>query len=262
MLENKVVAITGASGGIGRAIADMCISKGARVAISDLTCPRDVSQNNDVKSYKCDVSHEGDIKAFIGAVERDLGPIDMFVANAGVGYGDGVNGMVAGGDNDTWEKSFQINLMQSVYASRALLPKWVKRGEGRFVVTASAAGLINLVGSASYTASKHAAVAFAESLAISHGGDGIKAHCICPQYVNTNMTKDMNIAKNGPDPFLEPGDVATALFEAMKTDRFLVLPHPKVAEYEMFRVSDRDKWIDAMTRIHDKFIRGAKGGLK
>ena len=132
--------------------------------------------------------------------------------------GDYPPGHAAGADNNAWETSWQVNVMASVYAARALLPGWIERGSGRFVITASAAGLLGQIGSASYTATKHAAVAFAESIAIEHAGHGIKSHCICPQYVRTNMTKGMKFAENSKDGLLEPSDVAEALRATIKAD--------------------------------------------
>ena len=181
MFKDQIVAITGASGGIGRAMAQMFIAQGAKVAISDRGLPVDTAAEIGAKAYICDVSKEENVVAFIDAVEADLGPIDIFVSNAGVGFADGPH--VAGTPNKQWELSWQINVMSSVYAARRLMPSWTARKSGRFIITASAAGLLSQIGSASYTVTKHAAVAFADSIAISHADDGIKVNCICPQYV-------------------------------------------------------------------------------
>jgi NAD(P)-dependent dehydrogenase (short-subunit alcohol dehydrogenase family) len=246
MFENQIVAITGATGGIGRAIAEMFIAQGAKVAISDRSSPDAVAKEIGAQAYGCDVSKDENVIAFIDAVEADLGPIDVFVSNAGVGFGDGPH--VAGASNKGWELSWQVNVMSSVYAARCLMPRWLEEKRGRFIITASAAGLLNQVGSASYTATKHAAVAFAESIAIEHAHHGVKAHCICPQYVRTNMTKGMEMAENGQDELLEPVDVSNALLAAMKTDSFLVLPHKVVKKYTMGRAHDHDAWLDGMNK--------------
>jgi len=139
--------------------------------------------------------------------------------------------------------------MSSVYAARRLIPYWTERKSGRFIITASAAGLLNQIGSASYTATKHAAVAFADSIAIEHADDGVQVHCICPQYVRTNMTKGLKMAEEGQDQLLEPVDVANSLLEAMKKDEFLVLPHKTVHDYTIGRAQDHTGWVKGMVRF-------------
>ena len=247
MFKDQIVAITGASGGIGRAMAQMFIAQGAKVAISDRGLPVDTAAEIGAKAYICDVSKEENVVAFIDAVEADLGPIDIFVSNAGVGFADGPH--VAGTPNKQWELSWQINVMSSVYAARRLMPSWTARKSGRFIITASAAGLLSQIGSASYTVTKHAAVAFADSIAISHADDGIKVNCICPQYVRTNMTKGMRMAEEGQDDFLEPVDVANALLSAIKNDEFLVLPHEVVHAYSVGRAKDHSGWLKGMVKF-------------
>lgn len=246
MFDNKIVAVTGATGGIGRAIGAMFAKNGAKVALSDLSPPNEAAEAIGGKAYACDVSSELSVKAFIDQVESDLGPVDVFISNAGVGAGNGPH--VAGGTNESWETSWQVNVMGSVYAARCLMPGWLERGEGRFVITASAAGLLNQVGSASYSATKHAAVSFAESIAIEHGDDGVKSHCICPQYVRTNMTAGTDFSGQR-EKLLEPEDVAEALRKAIKDDKFLVLPHPVAGEYYAFRAANPDAWLGGMRKM-------------
>jgi len=205
MFKNKVVCITGASGGIGRGLAEMFVAEGAVVAISDLEAPNATASAIGAQAYKCDVSREESVKDFITEVRKDHGPIDIYLSNAGVGSGNGK--FVAGGSNESWELAW--------HAARALMPDWIERGSGRFVITASAAGLLNQIGSASYSCTKHAAVSLAESIAIEHGAQGIKSHCICPQYVRSNMTKGMAMAEGSKDGLLEPRDVANALKSAI-----------------------------------------------
>lgn len=246
MFKSKTVAITGATGGIGRAIGDMFAKEGAQVALSDLSPPNEAAEAMGGKAYACDVSSEASVVSFIDQVEADLGPVDVFISNAGVGAGNGPH--VAGGSNTGWETSWQVNVMGSVYAARRLMPDWLERGEGRFVITASAAGLLNQVGSASYSATKHAAVSFAESIAIEHGDDGIKSHCICPQYVRTNMTAGVDFSGQREE-LIEPEDVAKALKLAMEDDRFLVLPHPVAQKYYVARAHDPDAWLSGMRKM-------------
>ena len=246
MFENQIVAVTGASGGIGRAIAEMFAQNGATVAVSDLSPPKDAARALGTKPYTCDVSFEPSVIDFIDQVEADLGPVDIFVSNAGIGAGNGPH--VAGGSNESWEGAWRVNVMGSVYAARRLMPGWLDRGQGRFVITASAAGLLNQVGSASYSATKHAAVSFAESIAIEHGDDGIKSHCICPQYVRTNMTAGTDFSGQREE-LLEPEDVANALKAAIENDKFLVLPHPVAQDYYIARAADTDAWLSGMRRM-------------
>jgi len=253
MIKNKSVAVTGAAGGIGLAIAQMFVNEGAKVAISDLSAPVDIAKNIGATPFACDVSDEAAVQNFIKGAEAQNGPLDIFISNAGVGYGDPNH--AADATNTQWEKSWQINVMSSVYAARALLPNWIERGSGRFVITASAAGLLNQIGSASYSATKHAAVGFAESLAIQHKGDGISVHCICPQYVRTNMTKGHKFAENSKDGFLEPSDVADVLKTAIQNDQFMVLSHPIIKEYFHNKAADYQAYIDGMAYLKSKVAK-------
>ncbi len=253
MFKDKIVCITGASGGIGRGIAEMFISEGAVVAISDLVKPNETASAIGAIAYECDVSNEGSVKAFISDVQSQHGPIDIFVSNAGVGSGNGK--YVAGASNESWELAWQVNVMGSVYAARQLMPDWIERGSGRFVITASAAGLLNQIGSASYSCTKHAAVSLAESIAIEHGDQGVKSHCICPQYVRSNMTKGMPMAEGSKDGLLEPKDVANALKAAIAADEFMVFPHPVVKDYFINRAMHTDAYLAGLRKLKAKLGR-------
>ena len=250
MFKDQSVAITGASGGIGRAIAEMFIEQGAKVAISDLQTPSKTAAEIGAIAFACDVSSEEAVQDFIDMAEASNGPIDIFVSNAGVGFGDPKN--AAGASNENWELSWQVNVMSSVYAARAVLPGMQARGSGRFVITASAAGLLQQIGSASYSATKHAAVGLAEAIAIRHWDEGIRTHCICPQYVRTNMTKGFEFAEKNQDGLLEPSDVAEALRVAIKNDEFLVLSHPVVGEYFKHKAMDYQGYITGMNKLKQK----------
>lgn len=254
MFENKSVAVTGAGskGGIGYAIAEMFIANGAKVAICDLESPNAVAEEIGAKAFACDVGDEIDVQNFIKGAEEANGPIDIYISNAGVGFSNLPGNHAAGGDNASWDTSWQVNVMANVYASRALLPRWKEQGSGRFVITASAAGLLCQIGSASYTATKHAAVGFAEAMAIEHQNDGINVHCICPQYVRTNMTKGAKFAEENKDGLLEPSDVANALKASIKDDHFLVLSHPVVEDYFRAKAMDYDKYVSGMAKLKSK----------
>ncbi len=244
------IAVTGAAGGIGRAFADMFLSLGANVSISDLKTP-DCGLDR-LKGFACNVGNEADVTKFIDDAENVFGPVDIFIANAGVGFGDGPDGNAAGASNEAWETSWAVNVMGSVYAARRLVPGWKKRGEGRFVIVSSAAGLLNQIGSASYSATKHAVLGFAEAMAIEHKADGISVHAVCPQYVKTNMTKGMSFAENNKDGLLEPSDVAQALLKSIEKNEFLVLSHPVVGDYFKAKAMNYDQYISGMAKLRSK----------
>jgi len=243
------VAVTGAGAptGIGRGFADMFAAHGAIVSISDLEAPN----VDGMSGFACDVGNEAAIQKFITDAEAANGPIDIFIANAGVGFSDTRDG-AASADNKAWETSWAVNVMGAVYPARHLIPGWKARGAGRFVIVASAAGLLNQIGSASYSATKHAAVGFAEAMAIEHKADGISVHVVCPQYVKTNMTKGVNFAENNKDGLLEPSDVANALKASIETDAFMVLSHPIVGEYFKAKAMDYDRYISGMAKLRAK----------
>lgn len=246
------VAVTGAGAptGIGRAFANMFQAEGAIVSISDLSKP-EIGQDSGLIGYACDVGNEDAICKFIDDAEAASGPIDVFIANAGVGFSDGADG-AASGDNKSWDVSWAVNVMGAVYAARKLTPGWKQRGAGRFVVTSSAAGLLNQIGSASYSTTKHAVLGFAEAMAIEHKADGISVHAVCPQYVKTNMTKGVKFAENNKDGLLEPADVANALKASIAKEQFLVLSHPVVGEYFKHKAMDYDAYISGMAKLRSK----------
>ena len=258
MFEGKVVAITGAAGGIGSAFARAFAAEGAALSLSDLSSPDSIAAETGGLALACDAGSEDGVRSFIDQTEAALGAIDIFIANAGVGMGD--PGVAASADDTAWETSWNVNVMQSVYAARALLPGWVQRGSGHFVIVASAAGLLNQIGSASYSATKAAAVALAENIAITHAKDGIKAHAVCPQFVRTAMTEHMDLPDDSPLSLMEPEDVANALLDAIRNDRFLALSHPVVAKYALNKATDRDRWLAGMAHLQDTM--GDQLGLK
>ena len=249
--QGKIIAITGGASGIGKALAQAFCQAGATVAIADIN-----GQGADEIAKACggfgmrvDVTNEGQLAHFITDVERRLGPIDVFVSNAGMALGDGPSFDAAGAPNDAWNMSWQLNVMSSVYAARHIVPCMRKRGSGAFLIVASAAGLLNHTGGASYAATKHAAVSFAESMAIAHLGDGIKTQCLCPQGVNTPFIKGAEETLKSAGEILEPEDVANMTLNAMQEDRFLITTSPALDKYDMGRVASRDKWLDNMRQL-------------
>lgn len=250
-LQNKLVGrgvvVTGAAGGIGRAIAARLVAEGARVVINDLDADRTAATAAEIGAHPVagNGASEAGIAALVEAARAHLGEIDVWFANAGVVRGIGLDATEA-----EWATSWEVNTMAHVRAARLLVPGWLERGEGRFVVTASAAGLLTSLGSATYSVTKHGAVGFAEWLSATYRHRGLVVQAICPEGVQTDM-----LASSGPmqellvaDGALAPEDVAAAVWEALGDDRFLILPHPQVATYEQRRAGDRDRWLRGMQR--------------
>jgi NAD(P)-dependent dehydrogenase (short-subunit alcohol dehydrogenase family) len=263
----RVSAITGGAHGIGRALCRRLGADGLKVAVMDIDGDAAATVADEVggSAYVVDVGDETALAETIDRIEQDLGPIDLFVSNAGVGFGDAESGAAsrAGGLNpadDRWEISWRINVMAHVYAARALVPRMQERGGGYLVSVASAAGLLSQIGDAAYTATKHAAVAFAESLAITHGDDGISVSVACPQAVATRMIgmgddavdADGGFGGNDVDGILAPEVVADCIVDSVREGRFLILPHAQVAEYVRRKSADRDRWIAGMQRFRQR----------
>lgn len=251
-LAGTGVVVTGAGRGIGRALAVRAAQEGARVVVNDLD-----------EANAATVAHEiggtaipGDVTApgpLVEAATEALGRIDVFFANAGIDGAGGPDSLQA--PDDVWDRVVDVNVMAHVRAARALVPRWLEDGQGgRFVVTASAAGLLTMIGSAPYSVTKHAAVGFAEWLSVTYGSRGIDVHAICPQGVKTHMLEEAGglAALLSRDTALEPEEVADAAVTAIEEGRFLVLPHPEVAGYYAARATDTDKWLAGMRRLQQK----------
>ena len=245
------VVVTGGGDGIGRAIARRLAAGGARVVVNDLDpgAAAAVAAEIDGFAVPGDAGTEQGVRDLLAAAAEHLGEIDMYCSNAGTGAGSGPDT-----PEDVWQRAWEVNTLAHVRAARALLPGWLARGRGTFVVTASAAGLLTMLGSAPYSVTKHAAVAFAEWLAASYAHRGLTVHCICPQGVRTKMLAGsgrpgeivlMNTA-------IEPEQVADALWDAVTEGRFLVLPHPEVRDYYALRAADTDKWLRGMSRLQQR----------
>lgn len=264
-LENTVVLVTGGAHGIGRALCRAFFDKGARVAVADLDMDAAVKVATEVSglALQVDVSEEKQVIAAIEKAEQELGSVDIFVSNAGVAFGDGPHG-AASAPNEHWQACLDVNLMAHVYAARAMIPLMTKRGGGCLVNVASAAGLLSQIGEAAYTASKHAAVGFSESLAIAHGDDGIQVCLVCPQAVATHMIgvdedagprdDDSGFGGNDVDGILSPEYVADCILRAIEEKRFLVLPHPQVSTYFKRKADDHDRWVGGMRRYRRTLI--------
>lgn len=252
-LEGKIVVVTGAASGIGKAMVQRFHREGAaRVVAADLDADgaAAVAAEVDGWSMAVDVGREADVVALIEQTEERFGPIDLFCSNAGIGIGRGLDE-----PDEVWQKIWQVNTMSHVYAARHLVPRMKARGGGYLLNTASAAGLLSQIGSVTYAVTKHAAVALAEWIAITHGRDGIKVSVLCPQAVRTAMTAG-GPGVAGVDGMIEPEEAAEAVVQALRDERFLVLPHPVVAEYIKRKTGDYDRWLRGMQRLQETYQPG------
>ncbi|MDI3388780.1 SDR family oxidoreductase [Streptomyces sp. B-S-A8] len=246
-MRDKAVVVTGAGAGIGAALARRFAAEGARVAVNDLDPDKAKAVAEEIGA----VAVPGDASAVVEPAREALGgTVDVYCANAGL-----ASGGTEAADEQVWATAWDVNVMAHVRAAHALLPGWLERGEGRFVSTVSAAGLLTMVGAAPYSVTKHGAYAFAEWLSLTYRHRGIKVHAICPQGVRTDMLTASGSAGElvlAPGA-IEPEEVAEALFAGIADDRFLILPHPEVAGYYAARASDPDRWLGNMNHIQQKW---------
>lgn len=250
-IRGRIVVVTGAAGGIGRALALRFHEAGAkRIICADIDGAGAASTAEAVDGIarQVNVASEQEIKALIDDVETQEGPIDLFCSNAGI--------LLRGGPevpNDDWQRIWDINVMSHIYAARHLAPRMKARGGGYLLNTASAAGLLSQVGSAPYAVTKHAAVGFAEWLALTYGDDGIKVSVLCPQAVRTAMTQGKEDSVASIDGLLEPEPVAEACLKAIEEETFLILPHPEVLGYMRNKVENYDRWIGGMRKLNRRY---------
>lgn len=251
-LHGLGAVVTGGGHGIGAALARRLAAEGAWVVVNDLDAEAAEKVAAEVGGTAApgDCASPDGIDALLATATEALGHVDIFMANAGIdSLEHGASGLDA--SEETWDRMLQVNALAHVRAAQRLVPGWLERGQGRFVVTASAAGLLTMLGSAPYSVTKHAAVAFAEWLAATYGHRGINVQAICPQGVDTRM-----LAEAGPlqavltrDSVLSPDAVAEAWMKSLVDNRFLVLPHPEVGDYYRARAHDTDRWLRGMQRL-------------
>jgi NAD(P)-dependent dehydrogenase (short-subunit alcohol dehydrogenase family) len=250
-VAGKTVVITGAAGGIGRAMARRFHAEGARLCLSDVEAPSAIAGELGGIAVAADVTVEAQVQALVATATQELGPIDLFCANAGIATGHGLDAT-----DEDWARSWAINLMAHVYSARAVLPLMLERGAGYLLHTASAAGLLTSLGDAPYAVTKHGAVAFAEWLAAMYGDRGILVSVLCPQGVRTPMLMD-GLAVGDPAAkavaaaggILEPEQVAETVVEGLAAERFLILPHPEVATFQQRKAADPDRWLAGIRRL-------------
>lgn len=247
-LDDKVIVVTGAGSGIGEAMARRFAEerpRGLMLADIDLDAVSAVAGHVGGVAMEVDVADPEANRSLVNRTEDLLGPIDLFCANAGYGVT---------GDEQTdpaeWDQMWQVNLMSHVHAAKELIPGWLARGEGYFLSTASAAGLLTNLKAAQYSVTKHAAVAFAEWLAITYGDGGIKVSCLCPMFVNTPFVRTASeFEALAAMALIEPPEVADAVVDGLDAESFLILPHPEVEKFFQNKANDYDKWISGMRRL-------------
>jgi NAD(P)-dependent dehydrogenase (short-subunit alcohol dehydrogenase family) len=251
-LKDKVVVITGGSGGIGRAMARAFLDEGAKgVMLADLdaTAVANAARELGCDGMACDVTDEAQVIALVERTRQLHGPVDLFCSNAGAGG----QGVLTDAANAVWQKQWDLHVMSHLYAARAVLPQMIERGSGYLLNTASAAGLLAAMGSGPYSVTKAAAVKLAEFLSITHGDDGIKVSVLCPQGVNTAMAP-RRLGDGQTDGIIEPEQLARSVVDALRAERFYVLPHPEVEEYVRRKGNDIDRWLLGMRRLRKRSL--------
>jgi NAD(P)-dependent dehydrogenase (short-subunit alcohol dehydrogenase family) len=267
-LQGRHVVVTGAANGIGRALAHRFHEEGAHL----VACDRDTealvavvdtlnrTRAHSAVAVSADIGTESGNQRLVAMAEETFGPIDLFFANAGVAIGTDMSTSEA-----EWGQAFDINVHAHRWAAKYLLPGWLGRGEGYFCSTASAAGLLSQIGSAPYSLTKHAAVAFAEWMSITYGDQGVRVSCLCPQGVNTNMlnqgvsgqgsiTSGAGDVVRASGAVLEPAQVADAVVGVIRDETFLILPHPEVLTYLQRKTGDYDRWLAGMRKLQARIV--------
>lgn len=257
-LRDAVIVITGAGSGIGASMARAFVAEGAAaLCLADLDLAKVEALAQELGSDRCrtlalavDVADRSQVEEMVERTETELGPIDLLCSNAGIGIGAGLDAT-----DEQWDAAWNVNVLSHVHGARAVIPRMLERGRGYLLHTASAAGLLTTPGDAPYTATKHAAVGFAEWLAVTYGGRGIGVSALCPQAVNTPLLQEAAesgnasaLAVRAASAVLEPEDVAASVVAGLADERFLILPHAEVADHLAFKVADRDRWIGALRR--------------
>lgn len=248
-LNGKIIVVTGAGSGIGRALVKRFTAEGAKAIVAVDLNEQNVAET--AREYSCtamtaDVANEQDMLRVIQDTESQIGPIDLFCSNAGVGAGENEQS-----PNSEWQFCWDVNVMSHVYAARHMIPLMVARGGGNLLNTASAAGLLNQLGGAAYGTTKHAAVGFAEWIAMTYQHQGINVSLLCPQAVRTAMTDNGTDATKAAagDGMMEADDLADIVVEHLERDAFLILTHDEVKTYMQRKVADYDRWIGGMNRL-------------
>lgn len=253
-VKDKNIIVTGGASGIGQALAMLCAKEGAKnIAVADMNykgaCAVAKAAGACATAYELDVTDEAAVKAVADDFEAKAGPLDLYFSNAGIIYTDAPGWTSISQTNTQWQKIWEVNVLSHVLACRAVLPGMVERKSGGFVITASAAGLLSAIGDSSYSTTKHAAVGFAENLAITHGDDGIYVGALCPQAVESQMTKDIGDSTAGMDGVLPADEMAHRALAEMRAGKFMIQPHKQVGEYFLHKAQDYNRWIGGMRKL-------------
>jgi NAD(P)-dependent dehydrogenase (short-subunit alcohol dehydrogenase family) len=251
-VKDKIIVVTGGGDGIGKALCEAFHREGAKaVVVADLDKDKaeHVARSVNGIGFQCDVANEPDIVRVVEETEKKVGPIDLFCSNAGFMDRGASPDDVTSAANEIWNRSWNVHVMAHVYAARVLLPRMIARGGGYFLNAVSAAGLLSQIGNAAYATTKHAAIGFAEILSITHRDQGIKVSVLCPQGVDTKLLPLENRSAESLDGVLSPEACAAATIEGLAAERFLILPHPQVAEYFRSKGVDYERWLGGMTKL-------------
>lgn len=260
-VKGKIIIVTGGALGIGRALCRRFVNEGAKtVIIADVNEKAASALAGEIGAVAltCDVSREEDVIRLVRFAENNFGAVDIFCSNAGI--------LLVGGleiANESWQRIWDVNVLSHVYAARAVIPGMIRRGGGAFMITASAAGLLNQIGSTPYAVTKHAAVALAENISIMYGDQGIKVFALCPQAVDTEMKHAGDGLVAGAasvDGLMTPEKLADMVMEGLQKEEFLILPHPEVKAYIQRKASDYDRWLRGMRRLQARLNEGTASG--
>lgn len=255
-IKGQVIVVTGAASGIGEALCRRFAQEGAAaVYCADVNGEGAARVADEIGgvAMTVDVRDEQQVAALIQRAEQDHGRIDLLVSNAGIFVMD--KSHAASATNEEWQRIWEINVMAHIYAARAALPGMIARGQGYFLITASAAGLLSQIGSAPYSVTKHGAVAYAESLSIAHGDDGIRVSALCPQAVRTAMVEDLGgPGVAGVDGMLETDVLCDSVVAGLRSEQFLILPHPDVGMYIQHKAGNYDRWLGGMRKLRRRFL--------
>jgi NAD(P)-dependent dehydrogenase (short-subunit alcohol dehydrogenase family) len=251
-IAGQIVVVTGGAQGIGRALCERFHREGAKaviVADIDAAGAEAVAGSIGGVAMTCDVGSEPDVVRLVEETESRVGPIGLFCSNAGIARFDPDPTSATSATNADWSRSWAVNVMAHLYAARAVVPPMARRGGGYLLNTVSAAGLLSQIGGAAYATTKHAALGFAECLAITHYEQGIRVSVLCPQGVDTPMLHSLPGAAPTVDGVLSPEQVADTVIEGLDTEQFLILPHPQVATYMQRKTADYDRWLSGMRKL-------------
>lgn len=253
-VKDKVIVVTGGASGIGKALSELFMAEGAKfIAVADMDNEGAnavaAGLGDKAKAYSLDVTDEAATQAMIDDVASIAGEVDLYFSNAGIFFSDAPDWKATSQTNEQWQKIWEVNVMSHILALRAVLPSMLEREGCGFVITASAAGLLSQIGDTSYSTTKHAALGLAESVAISHGDDGLYVAALCPQAVKSKMTAGGEDSSAAGDGVMEADEFARRVLSQMREGRFMIRPHPEVEGYFKHKANDYDRWIGGMRKF-------------